>query len=300
VNRPGALIGTLIALVGCRAPAAPDATAFRDPEGGLVVIDSLPVTRIISTLQSATEWLVRLGAADLLVARTDFDREPELSHLPSLGGGLEISPEAVANLHPDVVLGWRIRSSVDMAHALRPFGIPVIAVEATDTAEVFDQLDAIGRLIGRQAAADSAATALRGELAELRRTACAPGQDPESVVIELWTDPPTTAGGTAWMSQLLGGACLVNIFDDLNAPWPAVSMESIAARQPHWVLTSRGRVAGQRLEELRQAPGWRDLDAVRIGRVLEVDPDLFSRAGVGLADWVRAVRTAKERLTTDR
>lgn len=293
--RGGALLALLLTAVGCQpADHADTGTAFHDPDGRPVVLDSLPVERIVSTLQSATEWLVHLGAADRLVARTDYDEEPELAALPSLGGGLEISAEAIARLRPDVVIGWRIRSSVDLAHALRPFNIPVIALEATDTAAVFAQLDAVGRLVGRTAEADSLATALRSELAELRRTACAAGQPPESAVIELWTDPPTVAASTAWMSQLLGGACLVNIFDDVTAPWPAVSMESIAIRQPRWILTSGDYAT--RLAELRRLPGWRDLDAVRAGRVITIDHDLFSRSGIGLADWVRAVRAARDSL----
>ena len=38
-------------------------------------------------------------------------------------------------MRPDVVLGWRIRASADLQRALAPFGIAVIEVEASDTAE---------------------------------------------------------------------------------------------------------------------------------------------------------------------
>jgi len=260
------------------------------------VVPHLPVARIVSTNQAATDWLVRLGAADRLVARTDFDQQPQLAHLPSVGGGLETSAEVIAALHPDVLLAWRNGSSVALANALAQFGIPVIAVEVTDTAEVFAQLEAIGRLIGKVADADWAAETLRGELDALRVDACANGRRPATVVIETWDSPPNTAGASSWMSQLLGGACLTNIFADLDSPWPVVSMETIAARHPEWVLTSSGATPGGRLAALRTTPGWRELEAVKAGRVIEIDPDLFSRAGPGLADWIRAVRTARDRI----
>ncbi|HRP09169.1 MAG TPA: hypothetical protein PLL69_11855, partial [Gemmatimonadales bacterium] len=90
----GRLMLAVVLTAGCGAPeAAPAVAVFEDPEGNPVMIDSLPTGRIVSTLQSATEWIVALGAADKLVARTDYDQQPELVHLPSLGGGLEISPE---------------------------------------------------------------------------------------------------------------------------------------------------------------------------------------------------------------
>lgn len=283
----------------CRTPdAAPAAVAmaFEGPDGDSVVVDSLPVDRIVSTMQSATEWLVALGAEHLLVARTEYDRQPELAHLPSIGGGLDPSAEVIAQLNPDVVLGWRIGSSVDLARALAPFRIPVVAVEATDTTDVYRQLAVIGALIGRQADADWAAYTMRAELTALRATACTDGVEPETVLLEISAEPPMSVGAGSWMSQLLAGACLVNIFADLEAPWPAVSMEAIAERRPRWILTSRGDTTGERLAALRTLPGWRDLEAVRAGRVLEIDGDLLARAGPRLPEWIRAVRAERARL----
>lgn len=276
---------------GCRDTSpAPAAVTFEDPQGQPIAVTPLPVDRIVSTLQSATEWLVLLGEADRLVARTDYDRQPALAHLPTLGGGLEVSPEAVAALDPDVVLGWRIRSSVDLAEALAPFGIPVVAVEAADTGEVYRQLAVLGRLVGREERAAALADSLRGELATLRREGCPAGREVESALIVLWSDPPQTTGAGSWMTQLLGVACLRNAFDDLPMAWPPpLSIEAIVARQPRWIITSRGPDRGQRQREMLARAGWRDLDAVRAGRIIELDGDLFARAGPGMADWVRAV-----------
>lgn len=292
MTRFGASLAVILFAVACRAPAPEPAAAdrFPAPDGTQVVVDSLPVQRIVSTMQSATEWIVLLGAAELMVARTDYDRQPELAHLPSIGGGLDPSAEVIASLDPDVVLGWRIRASVDLQRTLAPFDIPVIAVEATDTGEVFTQLGVLGRLVAREHQADSLATALRAEL-DTARASCA--RTAESVVIILSTEPPVTSGGGTWMDQLLPAACLTNAFGDLTIPWPTISVEALVARQPDWVLTSVGPTPGERLATLRAAPGWRDLEAVRAGRVLEIPGDLFSRAGPTMGEWVRAVREAR-------
>lgn len=283
-----ALLGLLAA--GCGVPAPPPAAvAFEDPQGRPVTIDSLPVTRIVSTMQSATEWLVLLGESDRLVARTDFDRQEELADLPSIGGGYETSAEVIAALEPDVVLGWRIRASVDLAEALEPFGIPVVAVEATDTAEVFRQLAVLGRLVGRETRAAELADSLRTELEALRSASCPAGREPESVLVVVATEPAQTTGAGTWMTELLGAACLRNVFGDVTQPWPQVSLEAMVDRQPRWILTTRGTRPGEARQELLSLPGWRDLDAVRAGRIIELDRDLFARAGAGMADWVRAV-----------
>lgn len=298
MNRTALLFACCLA-AGCRDHSPPPAAiAFLDPEGRSVTLDTLPVSRIVSTNQAATEWLVALGAAPQLVARTDYDRQAELAHLPSIGGGLETSAEAVAALHPDVLLGWRIRASVDLAHALRPFGIPVIAVEATDTAEAFHQLRVLAQLTGRARIGDSLAAALREELKELKRRHCPAGSPDQSVMVVLWTDPPQTAGGGTWMSELLDVACLRNSFEDLASAWPNVSLEAITARQPDWILTSRGDQPGSRVAEFQAQPVWRDLEAVKSGHIIELDGDLFARVGPGMADWVRAVVAEIARVRT--
>jgi iron complex transport system substrate-binding protein len=249
-------------------------------------------------MQSATEWLVLLDAADLLVARTDYDHEPQLAALPSIGGGLDPSAEAVAALHPDVILGWHNRSSVDLEHALAPFHIPVLSFETTDTADVFRNLARLGTLVGRQAKADSLAQALRHNLATVRSTACPTGADTtDTVMLVLWTDPPMTAGGNTWMTTVLESACLRNVFADLAAPWPTVSLEAVEARQPKWLLVSTG-APGQRLTELRSKPGWRDLAAVKAGRIIEIPGDLFARAGPTIAQAAAAIVAARRAATT--
>ena len=288
----------LLAAAACSGHSAtPAASAgFEDAEGHPITVASLPAPRIVSTMQSVTEWIVKLGEARRLVARTDYDHEPELASLPSIGGGLDPSPEVVLRLKPDVILGWRDHSSADLAAALAPFHIPVLSFETTDTADVFRNLARAGELVGQVQRADSLAAALRTDLRDVARDACRehPGE-PETVLLVLWTDPPMTAGGNTWMSTLLDTACLRNVFADVRSAWPTVSLEAITARQPRWILTSKGQ-PGQRLDELRDKPGWRELAAVKAGRILEIPGDLFARAGPTLPAAARAIIAARREI----
>ena len=308
MNHRAAGVAIVAALAACTGPAdrpaarsdtlpAQPAIAFTDPGGRAVVLRTLPVRRIVSTMQSATEWVVALGAESLLVARTDFDRQPQLAHLPSIGGGLQPSPEAIAALHPDVIIGWRNASSENLRTALAPLDIPVISLETTDTTDVFHNLARVGKLVGREARADSLAASLRAGIAAAAAQ-CDAALPVESAFIVLWSDPPQTAGSGTWMHQLLPYACLRNAFADVTAPWPTISMEAITARQPRWIITSSGIERGQRIREFRSRAGWRDLDAVQAGRVIEVPGDLFARPGPTLPQTVRALvagRTAGQR-----
>lgn len=280
----------------CGRPSPGRTTTLQDVEGNPVVVRHLPVQRIVSTMQSATEWLVLLGAAHTLVARTDFDHQPELAALPSIGGGLNPSAEGIMALSPEVVIGWRDRSSLDLAHAIAPFKIPVLDFETTDTADALRTLKLLGDLVGKEARADSLANQLRSDLAEVKRTACDSGTvTPPSVLIVVSDEPPMTAGGGTWMTTLLETACLRNVFADVTIPWPMVSLESITARQPDWVLTSAGKSPGAQLAAFRSKPGWRDLDAIKGGRLIEIPADLLSRSGPTIPQAARAIVAERRR-----
>ncbi len=281
----------LLAAAGCRSDGrAPAADLFLAPDGTPVALDDLPADRIASTLQSATEWIVLLGESGRMVARTDYDRQPELAHLPSIGGGLETSPEVLAALSPDLVIGWRIRASVDLARVLAPLGIPVITGEATDTTGIFQQLAMVGAVVGREAAADSAATALRGRIDSIRTASRCDEAGTATAMVVISTDPPMTVGRTSWMSQLLGAACLTNAFGSLENAWPAISLEALVAADPDWLITSEGRGDPDRFTSL---PGWRDLTAVREGRIIRLPDDLFTRSGPTVGDWIVLVAEAR-------
>ena len=291
------VIAALAITVACGAKDAAHrevAAPFIDPEGRPIGITPLPVRRIVSTMQSATEWLVVLGAQDRLVARTEFDRQPELASLPSIGGGLDPSPEAVAALRPDIVIGWRNRSSSDLLRALAPFHIPVVSFETADTGDIFLNLRRLGVLVGAEAKADSLANALRADLLSIQAEACPEGlTNAPTVFLEVGTEPPMTTGGGTWMNTILAVACLRNLFSDLGSSWPVVSLEAIAARNPDWILTSRGPAPGARLADLRSKAGWRDLPAVKSGRILEISGDLLARGGPTIADAARAILASR-------
>ena len=68
-----------------RAEASPSIRVVDDSGRELEL--SGPSRRIVSLVPSVTETIAALGAADRLVARTRYDLDPALAHLPSLGGG---------------------------------------------------------------------------------------------------------------------------------------------------------------------------------------------------------------------
>jgi iron complex transport system substrate-binding protein len=69
-------------------------------------------------------------------------------------------------------------------------------------------------------------------------------------------------------------------------------VEEALRRQPDVVVIAMGESLRETVPaELRSRPGWRDMDAVRAGRIAVVDANTFNRPGPGLA---RAARVLAE------
>jgi iron complex transport system substrate-binding protein len=286
--------GLLALAAACGAPAS-DA----DPDAGVVTVEddagrslqlARPATRILSLVPAATETLVALGAADLLVARTDYDGDPRLAHLPSVGGGIDPSLEHLVSLRPEVVIAWAEAGTLRLAPRLEALGIAVFSLSTQDTAGVFRNFERLGVLSGRTAAADSLAASVRAELEEVRRSV--EGLPRPTVFHVVATDPPMTAGAETFLGQLLRVAGAEPAFPEYGTDWPQLSLEAIHARDPHVLLLRTGYAGEESGQRLRAQAGWRDLPAVRAGRIATVHADSVSRPGPALGRAAALLRDA--------
>ncbi|HEX5726103.1 MAG TPA: cobalamin-binding protein [Longimicrobiaceae bacterium] len=271
------------------AAPADSAVVLRD-DAGVEVRLAGPARRIVSLVPSATDLLAAIGAGDRLVARTDFDHGPGLDSLPSVGGGLDPSLEALAALRPDVVISWETRQGATLRDRLGALGIPVLGVRANDTTDVFRVIRTLGVLTGRPGPADSLARSIRAELAAVRASVA--GRTPRSVLYVAWPNPPTVPGRETFHHQLLELAGGRSVFDDVPGEWPQVSLEEVVRRQPEVVLVPAGEDSQLSAAALRRATGWRELNAFAAGRVVELPAVVVNRPGPRLGEAARLIRDA--------
>jgi iron complex transport system substrate-binding protein len=264
------------------------AVELTDDAGRPVRLDA-PARRIVSLVPSVTETVVALGEANRLIARTDYDHGPAVEHLPSLGGGLDPSPEALVALDPDLVVGWSSARDGRLRGLLATAGIPFYAAAIEDTGDVFRTFDQVGRLLGTRSAAERLAGAVRDSLAAV--AAERPLGPRPTVFFAILGSPPRTAGPDTFIAQLVAIAGGRTAFPELDERWPEVSLEAVVARQPD-VLVIPVEPGRRPLAMLTHRTGWRDLEAVRTGRVVGVDADLFTRPGPRLPEAARALQRA--------
>ncbi|HEX6070879.1 MAG TPA: helical backbone metal receptor [Longimicrobiaceae bacterium] len=271
------------------------AVSATDDVGRVVRLDA-PARRVLSLLPAGTEIVVALGAGDALVGRTRYDVDPALGHLPSVGGGLDPSLEAIVGLRPDLVIAFETASESRVRPRIEALGIPVFAIRTEDTTDIFRNIGSLGTLAGRSAAADSLLGAIRSDLSAV--AASVPGGRRPSVVYVASIDPPIVAGPGTYIGEMIGiaGGRLLRVGDAAGAYWPQVSLEALVRAQPDVVVLPVGSDPGSTVARLRAEPGWRELEAVRDDRVVVVPTDLMSRPGPHIARIAEALRDGFRRV----
>jgi iron complex transport system substrate-binding protein len=263
---------------GARSPAV----AF-DDFGDKIVVGA-PATRIVSLNPVTTEMLFAMGAGRRVVGRTHWDLSPDAARLvPDIGDGMQPNVEAVLGVRPDLVVLYAGSANRGAAQRLRRAGIATLAIRTDHVADFRRAVRLLSRAVGDTDAgnrlADSVERSFRAVAGRPR-----PAKPPTAFWL-IWETPLYTIGGGSYMSELVEAVGARNVFGDLQAASPQVTMEELVRRDPDYILT--GPVGAS---HIRTAPAWRAVRAVREGRILVVDTTLVGRPGVRLGEAARHLR----------
>ena len=273
-----------VLLAACAPDELPDEPAVSvTDDAGYAVALTEPARRVFSLVPSLTESVTALDPG-VLVARTRFDGAPELAHLPSLGGAMQPNLEALAGLDPDLVIMWAGAFQRAVGERLDALGIAVYRADVQTIADVRSHLRRLGTLLGREERAAALVDSLDLALGDV--AAAVRGRERIDVYYSVWHDPPQTTGPGTFIDQVIEHAGGRNIFDDAARSWPRVSVEAILRRDPEALVIARNATDAPGAAWL-EGPGWRELRAVRNGRYLLVDGDLFNRPGPRVAEAAR-------------
>jgi iron complex transport system substrate-binding protein len=279
---PGRKRSLLLLYLGVLLSCRPSDSASRaseisviDHAQRLVQLDS-PAQRVVSLVPAVTDMIIEVGAAGRLIARTQFDNDPQLASLPSTNNALTPSLEWLTTLQPDLVISWLDQPSRSTVERLVTLGIPVYSARTGSIDDVVRTARDLGRLLGVPRQVDSTVTRLQAGLDSVRASVA--GHPPTSILFLIAVQPPMAAGDSTFVGELIRLAGGKNVIADVGALWPQISVEEIIRRQPDVIVLSHEQRTDV-LPALRTMPGWRELKAVREGRVVRVDPDVFSRPG---------------------
>jgi iron complex transport system substrate-binding protein len=264
------LITAIIAGVACRqAPAVHPTISLVDDAGDTVSL-AAPARRVVSLIPASTELLFAIGADSAVVGRTSYCDYPAAAKaVPDLGDGIKPSIEAVIASRPDLVVLYNSGQNAAVAGRLRDLGIAALRVNTDALSSVPRVARILGKLTGREKAADSLAAAFDTALtsATQPRRARRP-----KVLLLVWEQPPMTIGRGSFLSELVERAGGENLFSDVASSSGVVSIEAVAARDPDLIFTTVEGPSG-----FATRPEWQVVPAVRKHRFLHVSGSEFNR-----------------------
>ncbi len=238
--------------------------------------------RIVSLAPGLTECLFALGAGPSVVGVTDFDRFPaEVRELPSVGGYYDPSLERVLALSPDLVVGIPTFHG-PLLDRLDDLGVPTLRLSLHRRLEqVRRALDELGKVVGAGQRAtelwENITAGLERQKDRIARAWCGM---PPSLLVVVWTDPLTVAGGVNYLDEILDSLGVVNAAGEIEYSFPQVDREKVLALDPDVVIVARateGMVL--KAEDFLKVFAGLPLRAVREGHVTELPADVLFHPG---------------------
>jgi len=232
----------LLASCSGRQPDTQTMDTVTDDYGRRVAVPASP-TRVVSLSPAVTEIMFALGAGDLLVGRTDFCTYPaEANQIPSIGGISNLNIESILACQPDLVISGSMvgKKATDQMDQM---GTPMVCViEKPRFDALYENILAIGRLVGREREADSLNALLRDcvialdtdTLTQSRNNAITPKV---YYVVGYGPAGNFTAGGNTFINDIIRMAGGRNIAEEVSG-W-SYSLKALMKEDPDYIIVRR-------------------------------------------------------------
>lgn len=263
------ILGVVLLFAACGGPQQQASTTdtVTDDYGRTVVIPAHP-QRVVSLSPAVTEIIYALGADSLLVGRTDFCEYPaEALQIPTVGGISNLNIEKILSLNPDLVISGSMvgKKATDQMDQM---GTPMVCViEKPRFEALYDNIRAIGRLVGKEKEADSLVESLKWKVERLLAdTSLSTFNSQLSTCYYVVGFGPTgnfTAGGNTFINDIIRMAGGRNIAEEVEG-WN-YSLEALMQENPDYIIVRREDSAA-----FCGMKPYNTLDAVRKGHVIGI------------------------------
>lgn len=234
------LLVLLLAACGQQSRQVQTTDTVTDDYGRTVVVPAQP-QKVVSLSPAVTEIMFALGAGDLLVGRTDFCVYPDAAgDIPSIGGISNLNVERILSMQPDLIISGSMVGK-KFTDQFDQMGTPMVCViEKPKFEALYDNIKAIGRLVGKEKEADSLIENLKLRMESL----LAHGDNSQNFqlpsvyyVVGFGTGGNFTAGGNTFINDIIRMAGGRNIAEGIDG-W-SYSLEALMKEDPDFIIVRR-------------------------------------------------------------
>ncbi|MCC9138280.1 ABC transporter substrate-binding protein [Pontibacter silvestris] len=258
-------------------PTEEGTIVLQDDLGREIQLEKQPL-RVVSLASSMTEMLFAVLDTSTIVGRTQNDDYPAAALTKPVVKNYPIDYEQVLRLKPDVIFTVEGITPPDDAARLEELGVPVYYQTYASVEDIFNGLEDIGRIMGREEQAEHLTDSLRQQVNELKQRYQAQQRQPLRVLAITWKDPIYVHGQNTILTDklhILGAENAVQeVFDQ---PYPSITREYILKLNPDVILGDDREKMEK--EFFGQYPELRKTKAYQQGRIYGTTDNLMSRPG---------------------
>jgi iron complex transport system substrate-binding protein len=213
-----------------------------------------------------------LGAE--LVGDTDYcDYPPEAKKKPHIGTMVNPSLERIVALKPDLALGTPEANRRETADQLERLGIPLYGVTASTLAGTLASIEDLGQMLGHADEARSLVAKLQVRIDRVEKRIA--GQPKPKALFVVWYHPLITVGPNTFIADVIRAAGGIPVGEGLKGEWPRLSLEELVPQNPDVILFPKAESFSPTLDEFQSLPGWKNLRAVKEGRMYFVSETIM-------------------------
>ncbi len=261
--------------------ASDEKICVKDIAGRKIYIPVNP-KRIIGLSASIVEIVYDLGKGDLLVGAVSHSDFPaDAQKLPVVGSYNKPDHEKILSLGPDLCIAMMDGNPEDSVSRIEKLGIPVFVVDTSGLNGIYQSVYALGNILDAASRADMITKSMKNRIASVQEKVQKAGKRP-GVIFEVNEEPLIVAGSGNFIDEMITIAGGVNVAGDA-VEYPRISREKAVSAMPDVIIIS-GMV-----EEKRNRIWWtgfRNIPAVKNGRIHTVSPDIFLRPTPRIVDCI--------------
>ncbi|NOX19394.1 MAG: cobalamin-binding protein [Chlorobi bacterium] len=264
----------------------------------LTIVDDLNDTlqfkkfpnKVISLAPNLTEMVYALRSDEKLIANTTYCNFPAgAEDKEKIGDMFSIDFEKIVALNPDLILITVEGNNKGSYEKLIELNFKVFVSNPRDYEGIVKTFTDLGKLFGKSSLADSVIALWNERLTNIKQESAARVKRKTLFLISV--NPLMSASGKTFINEYLKYCNLKNIAEDSPVNYPVFSREEILRKNPEIIIVQQ-KIAKDDL--LAQFPEWKNIDAIKNNKIIEIDPDLYFRPG---PRFIEALENLNEQIT---
>lgn len=251
--------------------------------------------RIVSLMPSNTEILYELGLGKDIVGVSTVDDYPkDVKKEKKQFDTMNLNKEALLKVKPDLILAHESQkgTSKKVLDSLEKNGVKVVYVkDAQSLDQTYETFKQIGKVTGREHEANELVDETKHNVEKVIKSVPRYHRS-QSVFMEVSSKPEIyTAGKHTFFDDMLAQLDAKNSFSNIEG-WKPVDKESIIKKNPDILISTEGLSKSDYYKVIKKRDGFRQIKAVKNGRIETVNGDEISRPGPRIDEGLKQLRDA--------